>query len=322
MTKKSAMNAVLFVFLLTLGLSFSSCQKEGVYNPKQKISKIYVDIDYGDEMFFPKQIVQEWTWSNDKLNKVDFYGMSFYWMDDDLELENELYQTDRYFYEKNKLVKIEHGEEYYSKLSYSGSKYKKLESFDAHNNLWLSMDFSYEKNKISKITITQDMDIDVDKVLKMRFLSSFIPKEFVSKVAKKSEESRDDGYIKTTYTVNYSYNGDNIKDVVVQIGYLGMNMEILTTKYLAHDTKQNPYYNKLEISVIEEIMFGLVTVSSKNNPLKAEVVYNENLGGALIENVILEYTYSYVNDFPTEVIEKTTLKDGFSNTNKLYFEYQ
>jgi hypothetical protein len=58
---------VLASALVVVALINTSCDKEGVYNPKEKISKVYVD--NGDEA--GKELYQTWTWDDKLLSKID-----------------------------------------------------------------------------------------------------------------------------------------------------------------------------------------------------------------------------------------------------------
>jgi hypothetical protein len=50
-----------------LALIFTACDKEGVYNPKQKISKIYAQSYYGLEKIKPpKELAETWTWDKNR----------------------------------------------------------------------------------------------------------------------------------------------------------------------------------------------------------------------------------------------------------------
>jgi len=333
MTKKTIINGVLIVLLLALCVSFNACEKDGVFKPKQKISKIFADFkDYSyewneeigeyeiTEILYPKQLVQDWTWDKNKLGKIDFWGFYFRW-DDEIPTPM-IYSTDRYFYEKNKLVRIEQDQGFYSEISYKGSKIEKLESYDGGRKLWQIMDFTYEKNKISKILITI-YPSDYAKNIEGKFLATFLPKEFVSKIVKKTEKNRSKKSIESiTFTVNYTYTGDNVKEMIITYNEEGYQFQF-NANYISYDTKHNPLYKKLGVDIDEEFMFGNSIVSSKNNPLEAKYVYTEiDEEDSYNSTAKYQFTYTYNKDFPTVTEIKIIDEDGDIYTEKVYYEYQ
>ena len=68
----------LFLVFACVAMLFSSCHKEGVFNPKKKISKIYTSSSYtfnGNTTTFDKTLSEEWTWNkNNTLAKIDAHG--------------------------------------------------------------------------------------------------------------------------------------------------------------------------------------------------------------------------------------------------------
>ena len=55
----------LFMTLLLSTIVISSCNKDGVYNPKEKIDKIYVDSGSG------KYLSEDWTWNKKELKTIN-----------------------------------------------------------------------------------------------------------------------------------------------------------------------------------------------------------------------------------------------------------
>ena len=76
--KKTALFAAAAALLL-----FGACQKDGKYNPKQKIAKVYEESNYSYYYYneytgewntatdnTPKHLTEEWTWDGKKLSKI------------------------------------------------------------------------------------------------------------------------------------------------------------------------------------------------------------------------------------------------------------
>jgi len=309
--------------ILALCVSFNSCGKDpdGVYNPKQKISKIYEDVDNDENVM--KILTQIWSWEKNQLSKIDFCSAN---SADENQINNPIiYNTERYFYEKNKLSKIEQNDGIHTQFFYDGDKLKNVEVYDRNQSLWLSMLFTYDKNKISKIVIEEDYSMSYES--HSMFLSCFIPQNYISKIAKCFQENGKNINGLITYNVNYTYTGDNIKEMVVDIFEEESHL-VLSANYLSHDTKENPFYKKN--TVCEDFLVNFVYVlgnnfvSSKNNPL--EITYQFGYeGSTYTENDTYKYTYTYDNKgFPTEILLTGFYGDDMNNswTKKNYYEYK
>ena len=315
MNKKNIFTTAIMMALLAGIVAFQACQKEGKYKPEQKISKIYEDLyvsSWNEEMGmwdivkYPKQMTEEWIWKAGKLSEINYWGLYNGIM--------TFWGTDYYFYKNGRLDRIEYDDESdYTKISYNGSKYDKFEYF-IDDILWFSADFSYENDKVSKIVVEQKY-VPEYTIPKRNPFSSFIPKEFISMMnadLKKTEK----GVMWETprqQTVYYTYDGDNIKEIKVEIDRF-YGYEIFETKswvfnYLSYDNKQNPFYKKADMNFWEIDYYNVNYVTSKNNPLEVSIEFQRS------PDII--YSYKYENDFPVEVEEK---QDTY--TFKTYYEYK
>lgn len=275
----------------------SSCEKEGVFNPKQKIKRIFEQEG--------KHLEQEWTWNKNLLEKIDYYwGIT-------------LTCTERYTYDKDKVVKVEGSYEgeyssysYYYKITYDGAKYKRIDLY-GDNTPEESYVFEYKGNKISKITVS----VYNYYGWKGGFLSSIFPKETISimeKLAKSEKKSKSDVY---TYTITYTYNGANIKEQVfteTDEDWIG-SLKLAFDKY---DTKvNNPFYKYFAEGM---------PVTSKNMPLEVNIIETESEGGHT-ESWSYKLQYTYVTNkenFPTEIIIREIYEDGDIYEDRLYYEYE
>lgn len=284
--------------VFSLCVSFYSCEKE-TYNPKQKINKIYSEM----LPYFPKHLSQEWFWESNKLARIDYY------------FGDNVGNTERYTYEKNKLVKVEDDDGFFI-ISYDGNKYKKIEYFHSYINFsYCTWDFSYTNNKISKIIYTETSQFLFFNKMETGFLSTLIPKEFISvlaeKSAKKGTEKSLDLYV---CTFNYSYDGDNIKEIIMAEEYEG-ELFTITYTYISYDKMLNPFYKYVGLA---PELISATFVTPKNNPLEVKIIYSEDN-----EQQLLEYSYQYEKKFPVEVeIKRTLVDENFSYSSKEYYEYQ
>jgi hypothetical protein len=335
MTKKAILKAFSVVFLLSLCISFYSCEKEGVFNPTKKISKIYADFETFIAVFdpeteeysyknvlYPKQLTQDWVWDKNKLSKIDFWTYYFIWWEEEIS-EGRIWGTDNYFYEKNRLIRIEQDGEYFIKILYDGSQYKKMEFYNDHSEIWLTMDFIYNKNKISHVKVEVNWN-NWKKEAEIKLLSSFLPKEVVSKLMKKPEKKKSKKNIDLEeHNIYYTYTGDNIDKMIYEYIDDDGDRYQLTAQYLSYDSKQNPFYKKGGFEIEGEFMFGVTVVSSKNNPLQVNYeIYEEYYGTPYTDYFTSKYKYTYNKNYPIEVLSETIWDDGDIETRKLYYEYR
>ncbi len=58
---------LLWAMLLPVAVSLTSCHKDGVYNPKEKISRIYYAYSSPDPFFnSDKELKEIWDWDGNK----------------------------------------------------------------------------------------------------------------------------------------------------------------------------------------------------------------------------------------------------------------
>ena len=315
--KKIIVNAAFLVLLLTVCVSFNSCDKEGVYNPKQKIKKIYEEYSGG-----PKVLTEGWTWEKKHLTKIDYYD------------DNEIYSTNRFFYEKNRLVKVENDDKDYSVITYDGNKYKKVEAY-SEGELFITLNYHYDKNKVSKIDIVfHDINFDYYKKLEKGSLSTLISKEIILQIINQLANN-DDAKVTSsmTATITFKYDGDNVKEEVMEtiskyepmpgVKYQSNNKQTLT--FNSYDNMQNPYYKFLETGG---------ELSSKNNPLDVNIVQTftfttstdypglDPITNTTTSTNRITYTYTYEKKYPVKIVEVYQIVGGYQLETTTYYEYQ
>jgi len=295
--KKITLQLVAFTLALFMMFAFTACEKEGVYNPKQKMKRVY------DETPIGKILAQEWTWNKNQLEKIDYYS------------NNKIDYTERYSYENNKVIKVEGGF-YYYKVIYDGSKYQQIE-FYFKGTLEESYRFEYENNKITKTTVT--IYDNNSRGWKGGFLSSILSIETIESIAKLVEKKNCSKASTQIVTITYKYNGDNIVEqtlsLITETGGIDVshNVKISYDKY---DTKSNnPAYKFIE---------GGMATSSKNLPLEMREVSTIIVGDLEPTISILKYEYSYSleKNYPIEIRIKIIDQDGEMYNSTIYVEYQ
>lgn len=299
MKRKSFASILLLTLLFTCCLFFFSCEKER-YNPKQKIKEIYTEYPG----YYPKHLTEVWTWDKNQLAKIDYYS------------GNSIDNTEHYFYEKKKLVKVEDEEKYFE-INYDGSKFKRIECYRRNGNLLVTFDFTYTDNKISKIIYTDYYNDVYSKDGETGFFSKLISKEFAKemlKLTKKNKPTKDgSSYV---YTFTYKYDGDNIKEKKMEYIDEETGVFNIIFTYKGHDNNFNPFYKYVGMPYPNEFI-ATDFVSSKNNPLEIHRERSEDYERELTTR----YTYTYKDKFPTE-IQKEEIYEGGTIMSKYYYEYQ
>lgn len=289
--------------LSVAGAAFIGCQKDGVFNPKNKISKIY-RTEKGS-----KVLSEVWTWDGKTLNNVACYL-------NDSTMEYKWY----YFYEKKQVVRIENtlGLSYIT-ITYSGSNYDKVEFYDKFDKKLRSYAYTYDGKKVSKIDFTsyKNPSKSMD-VMDYRFLSAFIPMailEETDKQIKNSPPSKSDGDVVYNYTLKYD--GDNLSEwKIVDNNDPNKQLE-MTYQYEQYDKNVNPYYASFPnidgMNIATPCFY-------KNNPTK--VTLTQAMNGKAAPTTTYDYSYQYNGKkFPTESIKKATVEGTVIRSDTNYYEY-
>lgn len=121
-----------------IAFCFSCCRKNGLYNPKKKIHKIYNQKD-NDK----KTLIQTWAWNEKILSRIDY--------------------TDYYSlfeYDGKQITKIINSNKSYMNFIYDGSKISKMGYYE-NDKLSTNYRFQHDGNKVSGI-IMEDYSENID----------------------------------------------------------------------------------------------------------------------------------------------------------------
>ena len=131
----------LLLTLFVLALSFTSCDKEGVYNPNKKISKSYLDTGEG------KQLTSTWNWDGKLLRTIDYHDL----------ISGEIAYTNIFSYnDKNQIVSISDiTNNLTTKYFYYGNRFDKIVSY-YNDEVTETYFFEYDDNKISEIKVVEN----------------------------------------------------------------------------------------------------------------------------------------------------------------------
>ena len=120
---------------------FVGCKKDGIYNPKKKISKITYIRQYNDPTYGQGDdtATEVWKWDKNKLKQIVHYA----WVEN-------------FVYDKNgRLLRIENIDyDEYIWFEYEGNKLIKASMYDGGTAETSEFDLEYNGKKLSKITVS------------------------------------------------------------------------------------------------------------------------------------------------------------------------
>lgn len=285
------------VFTFVLGAlvlaSMVSCsKKEGVYNPKKKIQRVYYSSTYTD-----KYLDEAWDWNGKKLEAINHYTSS-----------GNLSWTENFSYDGSRLIRVDDylGSEY-TTYEYDGNKLKTV-NYYYRNGLETTATYTYDGSKLSKMTIT---NYDSKSVRNGHLESAYMPfstevAEVLDKCIAKAGLHNQDREIEVM-TYQFTWNGNNISKIVVS---QDANM---ATAILQYDDKNNPMQGYLNLySETGESMVPILTRSTNNI---TQIVASDSDG----DSEVVNFTYQYDNDkYPTMLIQQY----GSGNSQIItYYEY-
>ena len=312
---------------------FTSCgEKDGVFNPKEKISAIYysateegeaLESESGEWVPFynsvPKVLKEKWNWDGKKLSSLELYNY-------DYRVGNTTLETIvRFEYDGNRVEKMYAPLGDYDNIEhtfvYEGKRLKKIQVSDGRTNIDY-LGFEYEGDKLSRVTLLfayydkKSMNSKKAKVqnhLSELLLRTYIPGyEMTPRIKEEIEKGivaqskKNDGY--DEMTVKYEWDGDNISSI-----WLGAEGE---TVRFAYDDKKNPIHGFLPMIMLSsELAETYVNLFSENNVVEISID----------EEVFARYSYTYDGKWPTTrtSIEKYTSSiERGSYTEVLYYEYK
>ena len=290
--KQHVLVSTSFVLIIMFGMS--SCKKDGVYNPKKKISKIYTQQEQQK-----KQLVQTWTWNDKKLSRID-YVSGYY----------ELFE-----YTGKQISKINNSDGGYMDFIYDGSKISKIEYYKDKELLELYT-FEHAKGKVSKIAVEQYGKEDTyeyasssHKNEKMNVLQFILPERSCENLSSYFSQRK---YQKSnqidTSIISLTWYEKNVVKIIFE--YFGGYKDYEYTITYNHDKKKNPLCGFLSYD-FDDPVFGY----SKNN-ITREYIADNNYD-------TWEYNYSYIYDDNVPIQSTRTRKIGtYNNTLITYYEYE
>jgi hypothetical protein len=292
---KKVNKVVTMVMMGMVIFSMTTCNKEGVYKPKKKISKIYKQYGEGE-----KELSETWSWDKNKLSRIEYDKSGFILFE----------------YDKNHISKITSSEGSYEEFVYDGSKLSKIKLYAANKELDGSYSFEHDGKKISKMTVEEyyyDGKSKVAEASKKSFMRAtlrfILPMQLSDAITLSTHKNRKADQEVDRYTVTFTWKGDNVEEMTN--GY-NNSQETETVSY-TYDKKTNPYCDLF-------MEMGGVSALSKNNILSERYSNSSNSNSYTIDN-----SYTYEGNFPKEqkgVFSATTIYGTYSDNYVTYYEYK
>lgn len=279
---------------------FTSCNKDGVYKPKEKIEKIYVQYEGQD-----KVLTETWDWEDNLLKSIKH-------ADTDPIGDNSY--TETFTYDKKQVKSIFDGT-YTMTYNYDGRYFDNIKVTEGSDEVG-TMTFSHDGKLISKIDIT----LNDDDFMKSRMAESamrFIAPEFACDFGKIMQAEAQRGFKgKTEMVVSFEYDGVNVQKAIVRNNTANVE-QVFTYTYSDY---MNPFY-KLFSHSNDNNAYN----QSKNAPA---TIHETN---SAWNNTTWDYTYTYPSvdhKYPTQMTEKkvTTqvignMTNTINNTTSYFYEY-
>lgn len=293
------------LFFACFAMLLVSCHKDGVYNPKKKISRIfetetthYYDGNLGvsTDNNSGRQLREVWTWGKKTLDRIDYY------------YDNKLSNTQYFSYDKNRLVRVSDDDMYYT-YKYDGRFLQQIDVYE-DNVLEGTYKITHQKGKWSKIEVTRyDYDYKSgkgDRLMPLRFvLSDEICKSIKESEKKHYAKHGGKGTLSITYTLTWEKK--NVSRMVEN--YSDGYTCTYTYKY---DKKKNPYYGGF-IGMEEPDM-----LLSENNVIQEDEQSEDGYYS-------YSYDYTYDGNWPSSrrsSYSRTYEWGSYSRSTLVEYEYQ
>ncbi len=290
------MKRLSFLFVIALICSVMvSCNKEGQFNPKKKISQIsyansykseYWDeysLEWETEQGSSNYVGQRWNWNGNLLESIDFY-----------ESDGTLDYTEYYTYDGKQISSVNYGGSGRYDFVYEKNKLSAIDYYVGSTHYY-HYELTHDGKKISKMTLTVLNDSKAEMPSFPSFLLN-IPTKQLQKASKGVEcEWR------------FEWDGDNLKHIT----YLepGDSYDL----YYTYDNKLNPMCGLWDME-----SGGIAAFMSKNNIVREEYRWDG-------ETEVYNISYTYQGNYPATATTSYNYNSDdyrYTSTTTTYFDYK
>jgi hypothetical protein len=299
-------NTVLLMMMaIALTIGSYSCKKEGVYNPKKKISRIYYQ---GYEA--AKILIEKWTWDGNSLSKITAGDNSYFW---------------EFQYKDKRIDRITSSEGDYFIFSYDKKLLQQIELFSENGTLVDLYEFDRTKDKVTTVTNTyygyKSNSIQQNSHYLNMVLRGFLPQPIADDLSLKQKRNSSPDRKAATLVITYEYvwEKNNIKSLYVS--YSSGDYEEYSYKY---DKFRNPFYYSF---LPADILDGCVPTETNINTYN--LLYSKNNvgyeSGFHSDGVSFEskFAMKYENNFPIEIYTEIVYSgDNTTYSGTWLYSYQ
>lgn len=283
-------------------LGFSSCdkQKDGVYNPAQKIIKVetsytshYNDPTWGDDYSYTSS--QEWVWDDDQLSCIIYKYQN----------GTENYRENFTYDEKGRITSSTTTDGNRIVYTYDGKLLASAQAYE-DNELMASMTFEHDGKIMSRVTMNIEVDDDIEWKAERSSLRLVLDEQVCRSIDLCLAQARKSGAKNTmTVTIDYTWDGKNISEAKLSVMFFTSSIAY------TYDNMKNPLRGILNMeAVIED---GGLCTYSQNNVLTCS---STGLMGEGAYSV--SYQYTYEDKFPTTCTSSESHEDGTYTTTVRY----
>ena len=273
---------LLILAVALMAVAFVSCKKDGVFNPKHKVAKVYNEWttttvttdENGSRTVTDVQnpfVAEEWTWGDKTLTSVMHKAS-----------DGRVLETVNYTYDdKNRIVGSSCGDE---KAEYVYNDDKKLQSIKITDgpDYTVTIEIAYDGKVPASVTTVRSYSFKKLSAFEKSIIPSYICE------AIEAEQLQKKTTVSSTYNTTIEWDGKNISQVVTT----GENGYKYTTTY-EYDGKTNPYKG-MYAGMVDDFDVAF----SKNNVVKKTV---SHVDGNETRTVVTEYSYEYDGKMPSKV---------------------
>ena len=285
---------ILIALVTFITCNITSCQTDGVYNPKGKISKIYIETPTQ-----AKKLIELWTWKGNQLDKIEHVYDDASWVEE-------------FTYNDNKLIRIDdkkHQE--YTEFQYDKNKLSKILHYSDGQLLCESL-LIFDDNELEEILINDygyKRNHDTTN-LHLNPFEQILPTEIAAKIMEHIDQTISQpqkGLI--TYSFELDWDDNNISEIETVL----FDHEI-EYKFF-YDKKANPFKGYLGIDAYSTNV-DFAQTGSANNIVR--IIEKVKVGNVESTTGIHDYTYKYDGKLP---IERRFI-DEEGSYFVYYFEYE
>ncbi len=329
----------LFAAGMALTILFAACtEKEGVYNPKKKIAKVYASSVYEYGQYDPetdtlynrnairhdKYLSEEWTWEGNKLTQITVY----YYIDPSIDKGDA--EVIKFTYDGKQVQRIE-SEDVYMTFTYDGKKLQQIQIFETgSSNPHETYTFYHEGGKITKIDFAFNTIYVNEKAvgqmhrILFRTLLPTMDKAEKAIADLRSTMAKNGSEDMITIPLELTWTGDNVTGLSANytipefVGPVSCTLSS-TSEF---DNKNNPYQHNLLMGLNNWEEEGAFPCFNKNNVTKTTT--ETQYGGGYTNTDVYTYSYTYDGQWPlsqTRVYQYHYEDYGCIDSTTLYFEY-